>query len=366
MVVLHSTDAGHRLSVRPRTEADVEPGDVEHELYEEADARAHARHAPDALRRATRARSDRLRRVHTDDRRSRAPQAREDDRGQRALDSPRRVAHACYDSRASRRSRPEAKRSRPISRRTSRFWRNVFAFGVGSRFEATQSVGSRVLPQLAMEGRIVRGRPRGTWVNGQYRWMPMETWLDGADTESWNAEKRRRSFCGAGSRPSGLRPRPIFAGGRAGRPARRERRSQRCRTRSSISKAQPDSCSPRTSSPPSERIRQPLSSPRSTRRRWAGRSETGTWALTRAPVRLERKCGADRVVGRRVVGGWSQRRDGEIVFRLLEDVGRDAVAAVEAEVARVTDWLGDSPLLPWFPAAVSARAASVGARHASP
>ena len=51
-------------------------------------------------------------------------------------------------------------------------------FGVGSRFEATQSVGSRVLPQLAMERRLVRGRPRGTWVNGQYRWVPMESWLD--------------------------------------------------------------------------------------------------------------------------------------------------------------------------------------------
>ena len=33
----------------------------------------------------------------------------------------------------------------------------------------------------------------------------------------------------------------------------------------------------------------------------------------------------------RVVGGWSQRGDGEIVFELLEDVGADAVRAVEAE-----------------------------------
>lgn len=54
--------------------------------------------------------------------------------------------------------------------------------GVGSRFEATQSAGSRVLPQLAMEGRIVRGRPRGTWVSGQYRWVPVEAWL-GAEIE---------------------------------------------------------------------------------------------------------------------------------------------------------------------------------------
>ena len=37
----------------------------------------------------------------------------------------------------------------------------------------------------------------------------------------------------------------------------------------------------------------------------------------------------------RVVGGWSQRRDGEIVWKVLEDVGADAVAAIEAEAARL-------------------------------
>jgi len=54
----------------------------------------------------------------------------------------------------------------------------------------------------------------------------------------------------------------------------------------------------------------------------------------------------------RVIGGWSQRRDGEIVFRLLEDVGEEAIQAVEIEAARVAAWLGDvrfSPgLLPPF------------------
>ena len=50
----------------------------------------------------------------------------------------------------------------------------------------------------------------------------------------------------------------------------------------------------------------------------------------------------------RVVGGWSQRRDGEIVFELLEDVGADAVRAVEAEAARVADWLGDVRFPPGF------------------
>ena len=50
----------------------------------------------------------------------------------------------------------------------------------------------------------------------------------------------------------------------------------------------------------------------------------------------------------RVVGGWSQRRDGEIVHRLLEDVGADAVRAVESEAERIERWLGDVRFSPGF------------------
>jgi hypothetical protein len=44
--------------------------------------------------------------------------------------------------------------------------------GAGSRWEAQVSTASRVLPLLAAEGRLMRGRPRTSWTNGQYRWAP--------------------------------------------------------------------------------------------------------------------------------------------------------------------------------------------------
>jgi hypothetical protein len=50
----------------------------------------------------------------------------------------------------------------------------------------------------------------------------------------------------------------------------------------------------------------------------------------------------------RVVGGWTQRADGEIAYRLLEDVGRDAVSAVESEAERLRDWLGAVRFSPRF------------------
>src|SRR5918999_3436446 len=55
-------------------------------------------------------------------------------------------------------------------------------FGTG-KWEVSQNAGARVLQQLAMQGRLVRGRPRGvSWVGSQYRWVPTQAWL-GADVD---------------------------------------------------------------------------------------------------------------------------------------------------------------------------------------
>jgi hypothetical protein len=42
----------------------------------------------------------------------------------------------------------------------------------------------------------------------------------------------------------------------------------------------------------------------------------------------------------RIVGGWAQRKDGEIAVRLLEDVGAEAAAAIAAEAQRLREWIG--------------------------
>ncbi|WP_369027872.1 DNA glycosylase AlkZ-like family protein, partial [Nocardia farcinica] len=50
----------------------------------------------------------------------------------------------------------------------------------------------------------------------------------------------------------------------------------------------------------------------------------------------------------RIVGGWAQRKDGEIALRLLEDVGSDAVAMIDAEAERIGAWFGDVRPVPRF------------------
>ncbi len=48
---------------------------------------------------------------------------------------------------------------------------------IGTKHEGTQSAHSRVLLQLGFEGALVRANPIGSWINGQYRWAVMDSWL---------------------------------------------------------------------------------------------------------------------------------------------------------------------------------------------
>jgi hypothetical protein len=49
-----------------------------------------------------------------------------------------------------------------------------------------------------------------------------------------------------------------------------------------------------------------------------------------------------------VVGGWAHCDDGRIAVRLLEDIGAEAAAAVDAEAAALQAWLADTRFTPRF------------------
>jgi hypothetical protein len=50
----------------------------------------------------------------------------------------------------------------------------------------------------------------------------------------------------------------------------------------------------------------------------------------------------------RVVGGWAQRADGEVVYRLLEDVGTEKTRQVMEQAGRLTEWIGPVRVTPRF------------------
>src|SRR3989440_12260436 len=57
-------------------------------------------------------------------------------------------------------------------------------------YVAVANVTSRVLNVLGAKGRIIRGRPRGSWISSQYRWSTAQHWLPG-EPEPWPAAAAR-------------------------------------------------------------------------------------------------------------------------------------------------------------------------------
>ena len=80
---------------------------------------------------------------------------------------------------------------------------------------------------------------------------------------------------------------------------------------------------------------------------WQARS----WFLgDHAPKLFDRSGNAGPTVWSkgRVVGGWAQRKGGEIVFRLFADVGKSTESAIEREAERLQAWLGVRQFTPRF------------------
>ena len=69
----------------------------------------------------------------------------------------------------------------------------------GKAYEAVQNLSTRVLFLLAADGKIVRGRPRGSWISSQYRWSATEVWLP-VGCPTYRRLTRRSSWCAAGWR----------------------------------------------------------------------------------------------------------------------------------------------------------------------
>ncbi len=216
------------------------------------------------------------------------------------------------------------------------------------RWQIEASAGSRLLPLLAAEGVLARGRPRGGWTNGQYRWVPIASWL-GSEPEriepaDAQAELLRRWLGAFGpATETDIR-------WWTGWTAREARGALGLVPHATVDLdgatgyVLADDVEP-TAPPAPWAAFLPTLDP--TTMGWKERD----WYLgPHGPTLFDTNGNAGPTVwwDGRVVGGWSQRTDGEIVWRLLEDVGADAEGAVEAEAERLAGWLGDARIAPGF------------------
>jgi hypothetical protein len=226
--------------------------------------------------------------------------------------------------------------------------REELVFNPGKRYEARQRMTSRVLFLLAAEGRIVRGRPTGTWISSQYRWSPVETWLPGGvpelDTAAAQAELARRWLARFGPAiPADLK----WWTGWTMRDARRALEA--------IGAVEVDlggtagvvlSGDLEPVAPPDPWVALlPALDP--TAMGWTERE----WYLGEHRAALfDRSGNIGPTVWQdgRIVGGWAQRKDGEIAVRLLSDVGAEAADAIAAEAAGLAELFGDVRATPRF------------------
>ena len=221
-------------------------------------------------------------------------------------------------------------------------------FGEGKKWAGKVGVSTRMLFLLATEGRIVRGRPRGTWLSSMYAWAPMGTWLGAPlprmDTDAAQAELARRYLAAYG--PATLRDVQWWAGWTV------------AATKKALAAIEAESveldegsgfslpADTRATADPGSWIAL-LPTLDTTPMGWVDRA----WFMgTHTPRLFDRNgnIGPTIWVNGRVVGGWAQRKSGEVVTQLLEDVGADARSQIEAEAERIQSWLGDSRVIPRF------------------
>jgi hypothetical protein len=218
----------------------------------------------------------------------------------------------------------------------------------GTKNESWPAVASRVLLGLAAEGRIVRGRPRGSWISSQFRWSPIESWLpDGipelpADAARADLVRRWLTAYGPGTVAdlkwwTGLNLTQV-------RKALALIDTEEADLDGTPGVVLAEDTEPQALPAPWVALLPALDP---TVMGWKDRE----WYLgVHGTALFDRSGNPGPTVWAdgRIVGGWAQRADGEVVHRLLEDIGAEATAAVTAEAARLTEWLGPVRVTPRF------------------
>jgi hypothetical protein len=228
--------------------------------------------------------------------------------------------------------------------------------GAGTKWEGTVGLTTRVLFLLSTEQKVVRGRPKGSWTSSQYRWSPMSAWLPETLSRP-TADDARVELCRRWLRVFG--PAPItdlkwWTGLSLGQ----VRKAVLALDVTEVDLdgvpgiVLTDDLAPTPAPDPWIAL---LPSLDPTTMGWQQRD----WYLgPHAKTLFDTNGNAGPTVWAdgRVIGGWAQRKDtGEVVFQLLEDAGADVAAAIEAEAARLTVWLGDIRVTPRFPTPLQRR-----------
>ena len=212
----------------------------------------------------------------------------------------------------------------------------------------TVGMSTRILFLLAAEGKVIRGRPKGTWVSSMYRWAPMDDWLGGPMPEMSKPEAQAavlRKWLGTFGPGT-----EIDMKWWTGWPVTQVRAALatigavEVELESGTGYVLPDDLDPVPRVDPWVAL---LPSLDPTTMGWKERE----WYLgPHAPRLFDSNGNAGQTiwVDGKIVGAWGQRVSGEVVWELLEDIGRESLAEVERQAEEVETWLSDKRVIARF------------------
>ena len=214
-------------------------------------------------------------------------------------------------------------------------------FGEGRTWAGQMGVSTRVLFLLATDAQVVRARPLGSWVSGQYRWARTESWLGGPFSRIGKAqacadllERYLRAFG-----PATLTDVRWWTGwsARLATATLEALGAVEIRLDEGTGYVLPGDLRTEAAMDPWVAFLPGLDP---TTMGWKERS----WYLgDHDQLLFDRAGNAGPTVwaNGRIVGGWTQARDGEILVRLLERVDARTRRRIAAERERLRSWLGD-------------------------
>jgi hypothetical protein len=200
----------------------------------------------------------------------------------------------------------------------------------GKSYAAVQGVSTRILMQLSADGRVVRGRPRGSWISSQYRWSALDAWLPGGLAEHSTPSAQVELIAGwlRSFGPGTLADLKWWSGLTVGEVKRALSSLQAVEVELDAGPGWllADDLAPDAECEPWVALLPALDP---TPMGFAER----TWFLDgHAPTLFDRSgnVGPSVWCDGRIVGGWAQRKNGAIAYKLLEEVGSASERAIES------------------------------------
>ncbi len=233
--------------------------------------------------------------------------------------------------------------------------------GAGTNHAVEAGATSRVLGLMAVEGHIVRGRPSKDWTGRQYTWHRRDEWWpepppDPELSEADAATALLRRWLGRFG-PATMADMKWWTGWTMTKTRAALARIETVDVALDGEQSEQTGYLLAADGDPVDAVRpwaKLLPSLDPTAMGWKERE----WYL--GPHRADLfdrngNVGPTIWVDGRIVGGWSQSADGAVVIELLEDVGADHRAMIEADRRRVADFVGETVVKPSFPTPLQKR-----------